>query len=92
MTEGADYPAVLFTIFGSDTRVDPMHARKMCAALQHATSGERPTLIRIEGDVGHGARSLSRSISLSADTLAFTAFWTGLTLGPDLESGKLAPG
>jgi prolyl oligopeptidase len=54
----------------------------MCAALQHATSGERPTLIRIEGDVGHGARSLSRSISLSADTLAFTAYWTGLALHP----------
>jgi prolyl oligopeptidase len=82
VTEGVDYPAVLFTVFGSDTRVDPMHARKMCAALQHATSGERPTLIRIEGDVGHGARSLSRSISLSADTLAFTAYWTGLALHP----------
>ena len=36
------YPAVLFTVFDSDTRVDPLHARKMCAALQHATTGDRP--------------------------------------------------
>ena len=35
---GVRYPAVLFTVFDGDTRVDPLHARKMCAALQHATS------------------------------------------------------
>jgi prolyl oligopeptidase len=76
--EGVDYPAVLFTVFDSDTRVDPMHARKMCAALQHATSGTRPVLLRRERDVGHGARALSRSVALTADTLAFAARWTGL--------------
>ena len=36
--DGVSYPAVLFTVFDSDTRVDPMHARKMCAALQHAAA------------------------------------------------------
>ncbi|MEO7980572.1 MAG: hypothetical protein ABI807_06730, partial [Sporichthyaceae bacterium] len=60
--------------------VDPMHARKMCAALQHATSGTRPVLLRRERDVGHGARALSRSVALTADTLAFAARWTGLSL------------
>ncbi len=79
--DGVDYPAVLFTVFDGDTRVDPMHARKMCAALQHATSGTRPVLLRREGDVGHGARALSRSVALTADTLAFAARWTGLDLG-----------
>ena len=73
-----DYPATLFTVFDGDSRVDPLHARKMCAALQHATSSDRPILIRAEGDVGHGARSLSRTIGLSADVLAFTAAWTGM--------------
>jgi prolyl oligopeptidase len=77
--QGVDYPAVLFTVFDGDTRVDPMHARKMCAALQHATSGTRPVLLRRERDVGHGARALSRSVALTADTLAFAARWTGLT-------------
>ncbi|MDX6203499.1 MAG: prolyl oligopeptidase, partial [Frankiales bacterium] len=76
--EGVDYPAVLFTVFDGDTRVDPMHARKMCAALQHATAGTRPVLLRRERDVGHGARALSRSVALTADTLTFAARWTGL--------------
>ena len=71
---------MLFTIFEGDTRVDTMHARKMCAALQHATSGERPILLRREREVGHGARALSRSVALTADTLAFAAQWTGLPL------------
>jgi prolyl oligopeptidase len=79
--EGVDYPAVLFTVFDGDTRVDPLHARKMCAALQHATAGTRPVLLRREGDVGHGARALSRSVALTADTLAFAARWTSLDLG-----------
>jgi prolyl oligopeptidase len=78
--EGIDYPAVLFTVFDGDTRVDPLHARKMCAALQHATAGDRPVLLRREKDVGHGARAMSRTVALSADTLAFTARWTGLDL------------
>ena len=77
---GTTYPAVLFTIFEGDTRVDPLHARKLCAALQHATSSDRPILVRLERDVGHGARALSRSVALSAETMAFAARWTGLAL------------
>ncbi|MGH3356313.1 MAG: prolyl oligopeptidase family serine peptidase, partial [Nocardioidaceae bacterium] len=79
--DGLTYPATLFTIFASDTRVDPLHARKMCAALQSATLGDpatRPILIRVEREVGHGARAVSRAVALSADTLAFQAWATGL--------------
>ncbi|GAA0438592.1 prolyl endopeptidase [Acrocarpospora corrugata] len=71
VSEGIPYPATLFAVFGGDTRVDPLHARKMCAALQHATAGPRPILLRHESEVGHGARSASRSIELAADMLAF---------------------
>ena len=80
---GTRYPATLFTVFDNDTRVDPVHAWKMCAALQHATSApwpERPILLRREREVGHGARAVSRSVTLSADTLAFLAAQTGLDL------------
>jgi prolyl oligopeptidase len=77
---GTAYPAVLFTVFSNDTRVDPVHAYKMCAALQHATSSGRPVLLRAEGQVGHGARAVSRSALLSGDTLAFAARYTGLHL------------
>ncbi len=75
---GTDYPATMIEVFDNDTRTDPMHGRKMCAALQHATAGTRPVLLRTEGDVGHGARSLSKSVEESAETLAFLARWTGL--------------
>lgn len=71
---GVEYPAVLFTVFDGDTRVDPLHARKMAAALQEATiaaPGARPILIRAEGDVGHGGRAVSRTVDLAADQLAF---------------------
>ena len=80
---GVRYPAVLFTISDGDTRVDTMHARKMCAAMQYATASPqagRPVLLRNEAQVGHGARSLSRAIALSAETLAFAAEQTGLRL------------
>lgn len=80
--DGVAYPAVLFTVFDSDTRVDPMHARKMCAALQHATASGLPILLRNETEVGHGARAVSRSVDLSVDTLSFLAAHTGLTLSP----------
>ena len=77
------YPAVLFTVFTNDTRVDPVHAYKMCAALQHAASAGspgpvRPVLLRAEDQVGHGARAVSRTAELAGDTLAFAARHTGL--------------
>jgi prolyl oligopeptidase len=80
---GTAYPAVLFTVFTNDTRVDPVHAYKMCAALQHATSSgssgpDRPVLLRAEGQVGHGVRAVSRTAELAGDTLAFAARYTGL--------------
>ena len=77
---GTLYPAVLFTVFTSDTRVDPVHAYKMCAALQYATASGLPVLLRAEGQVGHGARAVSRSAELAGDTLAFAARYTGLDL------------
>ncbi|PSK96629.1 prolyl oligopeptidase [Haloactinopolyspora alba] len=79
---GVTYPAVLFTVFDGDTRVDPLHARKMAALLQASTAGDsetRPVLVRAEGDVGHSARAVSRTVDLTADQLGFLA----ATLGSD---------
>jgi prolyl oligopeptidase len=77
---GTAYPAVLFTVFTNDTRVDPVHAYKMCASLQYASGSERPVLLRAEGQVGHGARAVSRTAELAGDTLAFAARYTGLVV------------
>ncbi|MDP9850132.1 prolyl oligopeptidase family serine peptidase [Streptosporangium lutulentum] len=77
--EGVSYPATLFTVFQSDTRVHPLHAWKMCAALQYAQSSDRPVLLRNETEAGHGARAVSKTIELAADQLTFLAYHTGLT-------------
>ncbi|MEP7227548.1 MAG: prolyl oligopeptidase family serine peptidase [Gemmatimonadales bacterium] len=53
--DGVAYPAVLLATAESDTRVDPMHARKMAARLQAASSAKRPVLLRLEARAGHGA-------------------------------------
>ncbi|MDX2967688.1 prolyl oligopeptidase family serine peptidase [Kribbella solani] len=74
VTDGVQYPAVLLTSFGNDTRVDPLHARKFCAALQYATASHRPVLLRHEADAGH----TTGGINLAADMLAFIADQTGL--------------
>lgn len=78
--EGAPYPAVLLAVFDGDTRVDPAHARKMCAALQWAGTGHAPVVLRTERGVGHGARASSRSARLYADVMAFLAHHLGLQL------------
>ena len=79
--EGVAYPAVLLTVFDGDSRVDPMHGRKMCAALQHASASGKPVLLRTEDGVGHSQRAVSRGVGVVADILAFFATQLGL---PDL--------
>ena len=74
---GTCYPAVLFTTAESDSRVDPLHARKMAALLQEATScGDRhPILLRVETRAGHGqGKPVSKQADELADVLAFL-FW-----------------
>jgi len=77
VVDGTAYPATLFTVFEGDTRVDPLHARKLAAALQAATTG-RPVLVRRETGVGHGGRALSRTIGLTVEQLQHVAWQTGL--------------
>lgn len=80
---GTAYPAVLLTAADGDTRVDPLHARKMCAALQHATSGDGPVLFWLERGVGHGSRAASRRVELHAQALAFLGAQLGVPLPRD---------
>ena len=70
--EGVAYPAVLLATAESDTRVDPMHARKMAARLQAATSADRPILLRLESRAGHGAgKPLSKVVDELTDSWTF---------------------
>ncbi|MCS6975938.1 MAG: prolyl oligopeptidase family serine peptidase [Gemmatales bacterium] len=72
---GVPYPATLFTAAESDTRVDPLHARKMTALLQAATSSDQPILLRLETKAGHGAgKPRSKVLDELTDTWTFL-FW-----------------
>jgi len=79
--ENAAYPAILVTTADTDDRVVPGHSFKYAAALQHASLGVKPRLIRIETRAGHGSgKPTDKAIEEGADILAFLARWTGLTL------------
>ncbi|HMQ27188.1 MAG TPA: prolyl oligopeptidase family serine peptidase, partial [Acidimicrobiales bacterium] len=69
VTDGTCYPAVLLTSGEGDSRVHPMHARKMAARLQAATScgADHPVLLQIEARAGHGQ---GKPVSMQADELA----------------------
>jgi prolyl oligopeptidase len=72
---GTDYPAVLFMTAESDTRVDPMHAKKMTAELQAANGGPNPILLRIESKAGHGAgKPIAKLVDEWTDIYSFL-FW-----------------
>jgi prolyl oligopeptidase len=71
--EGTRYPSVLLATAESDSRVDPMHARKMAAALQAAqAASDRPVLLRVESRAGHGAgKPVAKLVDELADEMAF---------------------
>jgi prolyl oligopeptidase len=52
--DGGSYPAMLITTAASDSRVDPLHARKMVARMQAASVSVAPILLRQETRAGHG--------------------------------------
>jgi prolyl oligopeptidase len=69
------YPAVMFFTGDSDTRVAPLHARKMTALLQSASSSGRPVLLHYSLAGGHSAGvSVDQQIQDDADQLTF--LWT----------------
>jgi prolyl oligopeptidase len=73
---GEKYPAFLMASADADDRVDPLHARKLIAALQWAQGGAakdgRPALLRIEKNAGHGGGDMvSKTIESSADIYSF---------------------
>ena len=77
--DGVAYPALLMLSADHDDRVDPLHARKLIAAVQHATASDRPALLRIEKNAGHGGADLVRQqVEQNADTYAFLAQQLGM--------------
>jgi prolyl oligopeptidase len=75
---GTKYPAVMFVTGDSDTRVDPLHARKM-AALMQSLGGDNPVLLHYDVSSGHaGGKSVDKSIDDNADLLQFLRWRLGM--------------
>ena len=70
--QGVKYPAILFITGDGDTRVAPLHARKMAARLQAATASDNPILLLYDTKSGHsGGRPLAKQIEECANILSF---------------------
>lgn len=70
--KGVKYPAFLVTGGENDARVDPLHARKMAAALQEADAGGGPILLLINKASGHGGgTTITTQIDQNAEQRAF---------------------
>ena len=62
----------------------PSHSFKFAAALQRASLGNRPILIRIDSNTGHGGSGgtapVAKAIEEWADRIGFAAHYSGMKL------------
>ena len=73
--KGVKYPAVLFVTGDADTRVDPLHARKMAALMQSATGSTNPILLKYDTTAGHsGGQALDKEINDDTDIMSFLSY------------------
>lgn len=80
---GTKYPAIFLTAGENDTRVHPMHARKMAAALQAATTSDpkdKPVIVWVDRDAGHGqGKPLNLRLRDAVDKRMFLMWQLGMT-------------
>ncbi len=80
--KGTKYPAVLLTAGENDSRVHPLHARKMAALLQASTASdpaEKPVLLWVDRDAGHGqGKPLALRVRDVADQRMFLMWQLGM--------------
>jgi prolyl oligopeptidase len=79
---GQRYPAVLLMAAEQDSRVDPLHARKMAARLQaNAAEASGPILLRIETEAGHGqGKPRHKVLDEVTDIWSFLFWQLGVTV------------
>jgi prolyl oligopeptidase len=75
VVDGTKYPSALFVTGDGDTRVAPLHARKMSARLQTVSTVNRPILLLYDTKSGHsGGRPVIKRIEEYTDILSYL-FW-----------------
>jgi prolyl oligopeptidase len=86
---GTKYPAILFTSGDSDTRVAPLHARKMTALMQAANGSDKPILLHYDTKAGHiGATPVSKEIENTTDELDFLMWQLKMTPSAGSTQGQ----
>jgi prolyl oligopeptidase len=82
VVQGTEYPAVMFDTGDADTRVAPLHARKMAALMQAATGSDRPILLRYDTEAGHsGGAPIGKTINDLTARLSFLLWQLGEQMG-----------
>ncbi len=77
--KGVKYPATLFITGDSDTRVAPLHARKMTALLQADSGSNAPIMLIYDTKLGHsGGRPLGKLIEDTVDEMSFVCWQLGI--------------
>ncbi len=80
--KGTKYPAVLLTAGENDSRVHPLHARKMAALLQASTASDpatKPILLWVDREAGHGqGKPLALRVRDVADQRMFLMWQLGM--------------
>jgi prolyl oligopeptidase len=78
VAEDVAYPATLFVTGDADTRVAPLHARKMAARLQRETGSDRPVLLMYDTEAGHsGGKPVSKQVEDTSKELHFLLWQLG---------------
>jgi prolyl oligopeptidase len=84
--DGTAYPAVMLTTGFNDPRVISWEPGKMAARLQAATSSDKPVLLRVDYEAGHGFGSTKTQREQEmADEMSFILWPFGL---PDFQPAK----
>ncbi|MGC2696754.1 MAG: prolyl oligopeptidase family serine peptidase [Candidatus Angelobacter sp.] len=87
---GTKYPSVLFISGDSDTRVAPLHARKMTALMQASNAASNhPILLHYDTDAGHsGGTPAGKQIENTTDELSYVLWQLGVSVQAKTEGAK----
>jgi prolyl oligopeptidase len=87
---GTKYPSVLFISGDSDTRVAPLHARKMTALMQASSAAtDHPILLQYDTTAGHsGGTPAAKQIENTTDELTYLFWQLGVTVSAKQQAAN----
>jgi prolyl oligopeptidase len=87
---GTKYPSVLFISGDSDTRVAPLHARKMTARMQASqAAADHPILLHYDTAAGHsGGTPAGKQIENTTDELSYLFWQLGVNVAAKTQAAK----